>query len=212
MGFSAYKVTYQDILDAAPSVKLFSLGDLHVKKYFEVNGRVIGYPGSTDMCSITESGEKYVVVTRLDNGVCSVDRELVIESTPVFRVSVTSGEEVGLLPDLRRQIVAAGFSLVHLVYTQEFVEDVRAFAASLDEQNTIIRRKRLSTAFGFATNKPESDTVSVLKHPPDLLGKFEAGQGQYKEYLRLLSDKHHDPRVIVEQLIQAHAPKGLRTI
>lgn len=210
MGFSAYKVTYQDLLDAAPGIILFAIGDLHLNRFYEVNGRIIGYPGSTEMCSISENPEKKVTVIDIENNVCRKSRDLVLNTTPVFTVQITSEQEKNELVDWRRLIEAEEFSLIRLIYSQEYVDAARSFTAMLDEKKTIIRRKRLSTLTSKTTGK--LDLTNTVKSPVELVNHFVAKGSALEPYILQLANKHHDPRVVVEKLIQDHAPEALKSL
>lgn len=211
MGFSAYDVTATQIMEAAPTVKFFALGDLHISRY-ETNGRqVIGYPGSTEMCSISEEETKYLVAVNVSKDSAEVTSRISLDTTPVFRINCTSKAAVEDLAFTARCIAANEFSLVHLVYSAEFVDDARNFARQLDETKVIIRRKRLSSVTKTDANGL-TQIVNVLKSPDELLHKFLDKRDPWFPVAQKLANKHFDPKVVVEHLIQEYAPEKFRTI
>lgn len=210
MGFSAYDVDMKQLLSAAPSMVILAVGDLHIHGYVHTETQVGGYPGSTEMCSISEKEEKYLSVLEIEEGKGKFVKRITLDTTPVYRVHCTSEEEVGKLTQLKKTIALDDFSLVHLVYSSGFVEPARDFARSLDEGKVIIRRKRLSNTLSY--KKGEVDLACMLRSPVELVPGFVSTTDEFHSYALRLADKNFDPRVVVEQLVQEYAPEAFRSI
>jgi DNA repair exonuclease SbcCD nuclease subunit len=210
MGFSAYQVTARELMEAAPSIKFIALGDLHIHGYEDIDGRLIGYPGSTEMCSISEDPRKYMVVVEVDDDGCRKANDLVLDTVPVYKICFTTQEEADTMLQWKKSVQAEEFSLIHLTYTQDFVDTTRAFIAQIDEQKTVIRRKRLSTM--VSKKSGEFDLSSTIKSPAELLPNFVDEMDNMTPFMYKLSDRNYDPRVVVEQLLYELAPAGMRNI
>jgi DNA repair exonuclease SbcCD nuclease subunit len=83
--------TAAEILNAN-DIHTWLMGDIHVHKYIESNGKIIGYPGPIGMIDVTENPVKYVELMDIDpdTAKCTGHSEIVIASTPLLTIPVTT--------------------------------------------------------------------------------------------------------------------------
>lgn len=214
MKFDVGLTSYEKVLEAAPGTKLFLLGDLHVNKYHQQGDQVIGYPGSSDMCSIDEDENKYINIFTLDPQTCKVlgHKSHLIESTPVLRINMATADDAGssMLASYAAEVDSRDFTLVHLVFDAEFQKEANILISMLDKSKCIVRRKRVSKALQFQ----ESSEGKVLQTmtPVDLVDRFiEKGDLLYP-FAKQLADPNVDFKVVIERLIYEHAPKRIKAL
>lgn len=74
--------------------KAILLGDIHTHKYIDLENCVVGYPGSTELCSRNESVDKFVTLFTLqDNGTLERDSIPLKLNKPIIAEDVRTTEE-----------------------------------------------------------------------------------------------------------------------
>lgn len=78
--------------------KAILLGDIHTHKYIDLENCVVGYPGSTELCSRNESVDKFVTLFTLkDNGTLERDSIPLKLNKPIIAEDVRTIEEANEL-------------------------------------------------------------------------------------------------------------------
>lgn len=78
--------------------KAILLGDIHTHKYIDLENCVVGYPGSTELCSRNESVDKFVTLFTLqDNGTLERDSIPLKLNKPIIAEDVRTVEEANAL-------------------------------------------------------------------------------------------------------------------
>lgn len=78
--------------------KAILLGDIHTHKYIDLENCVVGYPGSTELCSRNESVDKFVTLFTLqDNGTIERDSIPLKLNKPIIAEDVRTVEEANAL-------------------------------------------------------------------------------------------------------------------
>ena len=78
--------------------KAILLGDIHTHKYIDLENCVVGYPGSTELCSRNESVDKFVTLFTLqDNGTLERDSIPLKLNKPIIAEDVRTTEEANEL-------------------------------------------------------------------------------------------------------------------
>ncbi len=173
--------------------KAWLLGDIHVQGYMHRDrpggGKtLIGYPGSTEMCSSSESTEKSVPILRLDADGASMVSKLPLETRPFISAEVRTEAELELIA---REVaeVADKDPVVIVKFDRSLPHTINRLHALLNAQLAVVRCyplpsgkvsvKRESSAEGGAltmdhfvtkrfTERPDLEAVAIaLLHRGD---------------------------------------------
>lgn len=91
------RVLYVDDLPTK-NHKAIMLGDIHTNKYVVKDDCIVGYPGSTELCSRNEPVEKFVTLfTFADDGNITTDKIQLKLNKPIITEDVKTDEEVDAL-------------------------------------------------------------------------------------------------------------------
>ena len=78
--------------------KAILLGDIHVHKYMRKDDCLVGYPGSTELCSRNESVEKFVsLITLEDSGRITLDSLPLKLNKPIIAEDIRTADEANAL-------------------------------------------------------------------------------------------------------------------
>lgn len=80
-----------------PGLKAILLGDIHVPEYIRSNGVLMGYPGSTEMCSASEPTQKFVQILKLNDAEAIHTNSVKIDTRPFIQRSVRTQEDADTL-------------------------------------------------------------------------------------------------------------------
>lgn len=74
--------------------KMIALGDIHVRDYQFSGDCLVGYPGSTELCSASEEGEKSITVVTLEPGKAPTYEFVPFKTRKVLKYVMKSEEDV----------------------------------------------------------------------------------------------------------------------
>lgn len=212
------EVDYKELVEACPeNVMAVLLGDLHFHQYEMVNGVLIGYPGSTDLCSVAESDDKMLGHFSLDQSDRTIEilEPIKFKSTPLITVKLEG--ELGdkkkekILKQAMADVSNTDFSLVRLIYDQENMRSANVLAATLPAENCIVRRKLISDIAQKVEQRNTDDTV-MMTTPTNMVDAYiKPGDMEY-DTAKSLSTKGTDPAVVLEHFINQHAPTRIKSL
>ena len=150
--------------------KAILLGDIHVQGFIKRDrpggGDVlIGYPGSLEMCSKSESIKKTIPMIRVTKESATVENYVPLEIRPFISKVVKTEEELDALVDL-----AKAFANTHPVVLVEFdrslPQTVARLHAVMDPQRCVIRCYPLPVEKGTTKReeRPEGDPDLTVEH------------------------------------------------
>lgn len=128
--------------------KAILLGDIHTHKYITKDGCIIGYPGSTELCSRQESVNKFIgLFTFHDDDTVTVDSVPIKLNKPIIAVDVKTIDEANkLLAEVER--LKDQHPTVLVRKDPKFTDLYIRIASKLNTQECIIRVSNL-TQSGF---------------------------------------------------------------
>ena len=137
--------TVLDVADmpVSANTKAVLLADIHVKGYINVprpdGGKcLIGYPGSTEMCSASESLDKVVPLIRVSKTAATVEAEVPLTIRPFIARKVRTEAELDqLIIDVTA--VASQHPVVPVEFDRSLTQTVTRLHAALDPQRAVIR-------------------------------------------------------------------------
>lgn len=75
-------------------IKAILLGDIHVPGYKQINGTLIGYPGSIEMCRITEPKDKVLHTLELSESGMKVVKTVPFLNSTMLRLQIRTEEDM----------------------------------------------------------------------------------------------------------------------
>lgn len=132
---------YIDIQDLPVSErnKAVLLGDIHVQGFVENRGALIGYPGSTEICSASEHTEKSVPVLSIPaHGTAAVVGYAPIKTRPAVIAKVETEEDLETVV-ARVKELAPQHPLVHIDFNRDVQSTFTRLHALLDHEQAILR-------------------------------------------------------------------------
>lgn len=151
--------TVDEIL-AFGKVDTWLMGDIHVCRYIEKDGKIIGYPGPIGMLDVTENPEKFVTVMDIDTntGKC-VHHELVpLNSVPLIKLQLTNEQEYN---EAEKVLISTKDSLRVIWF--HFTEDMEAAMSALmvhTNPNDVIRHRNITPRLKDVDKVPENAIIN----------------------------------------------------
>lgn len=182
--------------------KAILLGDIHVHKYVRKDNCLVGYPGSTELCSRSESVEKFVsLITLEDSGRIMFDSIPLKLNKPIIAEDIRTPEEANALlqkvDDLKDE-----HPTVLVRKAPEFNDLYARIARIVDTNKCILRVTNLSTK-GFKlmnlANRRGVDTRG--KKPEDFVSEYFPNDSDMFELAKALCDPETKAAPILESYI-----------
>jgi DNA repair exonuclease SbcCD nuclease subunit len=196
----------------ADKYKAILLGDIHVYRYINQGDCVIGYPGSTELCSKNESPEKFVsLVTIPDIGAVQVDQIPLKLNKPIIIGDVTTPEEANEL--LERVIKVKSENPTVLVRkSPEFVDLYARISRIVDTSKSIIRVNNLPKKGFKLMNLNNRVLVADDKEPKDFVADYFPKDTDTFDLAQALCDPDNKPAFMIESFIdqRLYANKKLK--
>lgn len=194
--------THIDVKDLPVSRqnKAVLLGDIHAQGYVTKDGALIGYPGSTELCSSNESIDKSIPMIRVDREKAVVESHVAFKSR---RVIVRTVETVEDLDQLVADVTAVKdeHPLVHVDYNRDVTDTFTRLYAILDLDQAILRCYPLPVKpIGYERLKAEAETES-LPFSHFLSAMFE--DSELESVVMSLYHRPEDASNILTDLIEA---------
>ena len=150
--------------------KAILLGDIHIQGFIR-HGRpgggdvLIGYPGSLEMCSKSESVEKSIPMIRVTKDDASVESYVPLTIRPYIAKVVKTAEELDRLIDLAKAS-ASQHPVVLVEFDRSLPQTVARLHAVLDPQRCVIRCYPLPMEQGATKReeRPDGDPDLTVEH------------------------------------------------
>lgn len=165
-----------DELPVSKSNKAWLLGDIHVQGYIERDrpggGKtLIGYPGSSEMCSASEPIDKSVPLIRLTSDSAAVEDRVPLEIRPFISGEIRSDEDLDkIVADISK--VADADPVVVVQFDRELTQTISRIHSLLDAQKSVIRCHALPVSH-TVTARPDDTPGDEFDVMHFLLAKFE---------------------------------------
>jgi DNA repair exonuclease SbcCD nuclease subunit len=164
--------TVLDVKDLPVSArnKAVLLGDIHVQGFVKVDrpggGDVlIGYPGSLEMCSKSESIEKAIPMIRVTEETATIESYIPLTIRPHISKVVKTVEELDALVELVTA-VSAQHPVVLVEFDRSLPQTVARLHAALDPQRCVIRCYPLPAEHSTTKReeRPDGDPYLTVEH------------------------------------------------
>ena len=185
-------------LSKAPA-KLILLGDIHKREYLEVNQKLIGYPGATELCKSNEPEDHSYELFEIDLPSGHIDhRPIEIPTRRVIRAkNVQSQAEADELVALIRS-AAASEPMVFIEHT-EAVKGLRERILSILPEDAIVSVRKIPKYINMMSSM-EIDDKGL--EPKDFVKHFfDPGTTAFDTAVELTRHDVHVPDVL-EQFIE----------
>ena len=193
-------------LEAFPTntYRAIMLGDIHVTETKHLaDGTPVSYPGSSELCSTSEDGDKYVLLYQFTDG----DRFPVIEpvplkTRPVVFITATSVDDMS---DALRKAEEAAKSKTKPVLVFKYDKSIKDARKKLREvfgpDDGITRAYPVgSEAKRDASARKSKD---ILGEPEDLVGEFfPAGSAEFELGVQLVARGDVDPALHASRFLE----------
>lgn len=181
--------------------KSILLGDIHTHRYIEKGGCLIGYPGSTELCSRSEDINKYVSLVTIDNGKASYESIPLPLNKPIIAEDIRTAEQAN---DVLNKIfeLKDKHPTILLRKSAEFTDLYARVARIVDTNKCIIRVTNLANkGFKLMTlaNRRGKDTTG--KKPEDFVGEYFNDQTDLFELAKTLCDPSVSAAPLIENFI-----------
>jgi DNA repair exonuclease SbcCD nuclease subunit len=186
--------------------KAILLGDIHTHKYIDLENCVVGYPGSTELCSRNESIDKYVTLFTLhDSGTLERESIPLKLNKPIIAEDVRTAEEANDLL-LRINDVKDEHPTILVRKDPVFTDLYMRIARIVDTSKCIIRVTNLQTAGFKLLNIVSRRTDNpVGKQPVDFISDYFPNNSDIFELAQALCD----PQAAAPHLLENFIDKRL---
>ena len=195
-----------DELPISKRNKAWLLGDIHIQGYTSRDrpggGKtLIGYPGSTEMCSASESTDKSVPLIRLSAEAATLDSTIPLTIRPFISAEVT--DEAGLESLMLRVVaVADEHPVVIAKFNRDLPQTINRLHSALDAQRSVIRCYPLPGSKTVARRETIEDQEAPLTMDHFVTKRFKDRPDLETVALDLLHRGDVDASGIVGQLIE----------
>lgn len=184
--------------------KAILLGDIHVHKYIRKDGCLIGYPGSTELCSRNESVDKFVtLITLEDSGDVKHESIPLKLNKPIIAEDVRTEDEVNALL-LRIENVKDEYPTILVRKDPRFTDLYMRIARIVDMSKCIIRVANLQQV-GFKnlniTSGRRGNTDG--KKPEDFVADYFPLASETFSLAQALCDPSASPGQLIEKFIDS---------
>lgn len=187
--------------------KAWLLGDIHVKGQVSLycpggGTTLVGYPGSTEMCSASESTIKTVPLIRLSSQAATLVGEIPLTIRPFISAEVTSEED---LESLMKQVasVADSHPVVIAKFSRDLPQTINRLHSVLDAQRAVLRCYPLPSNKTIARRETGEDQEAPLNMDHFVTKRFKDRPDLETVALDLLHRGDVDASGIVSQLIES---------
>jgi DNA repair exonuclease SbcCD nuclease subunit len=119
--------------------QFIALGDIHHRKYTRVDGCLVGYPGSTELCEAGEEDAKTVTEVTFDNGKLVGEPEfLPVKTRQVLRFFLNTEDDVENAL-IQAETQKSAEPIVLFEYNAKLTTVPQRFAARLDPTKVLLR-------------------------------------------------------------------------
>jgi len=186
--------------------KAILLGDIHTHKYIKKNDCLVGYPGSTELCSRNEDINKFVsLITLQDSGRLEWDSIPLKLNKPIIAEDVRTVEEANDLL-LRINDVKDEHPTILVRKDPVFTDLYMRIARIVDTSKCIIRVTNLQTAGFKLLNIVSRRTDNpVGKQPVDFISDYFPNNSDIFELAQALCD----PQAAAPHLLENFIDKRL---
>jgi DNA repair exonuclease SbcCD nuclease subunit len=186
--------------------KAILLGDIHTHKYIKKNDCLVGYPGSTELCSRNEDINKFVsLITLHDSGRLEWDSIPLKLNKPIIAEDVRTAEEANDLL-LRINDVKDEHPTILVRKDPALTDLYMRIARIVDASKCIIRVTNLQTAGFKLLNIVSRRTDNpVGKQPVDFISDYFPNNSDIFELAQALCD----PQAAAPHLLESFIDKRL---
>jgi len=182
--------------------KAILLGDIHTHKYIDLENCVVGYPGSTELCSRNESVDKYVTLFTLqDNGTLERESIPLKLNKPIIADDVRTVEEANNLL-IKINELKDEYPTILVRKDPSFTDLYMRIARIVDTSKCIIRVTNLQPA-GFKllniVNRRTDNPVG--KQPVDFVSDYFPNGSDIFELAQSLCDPQAPTPHLIEKFI-----------
>ena len=141
-------------------VKMIALGDLHFFGFINHRGCLVGYPGSTEMNSSSESTSKVLPLVRLSDDEATLHEALPLRIRPFFSPTIrTEAEATALLETLKP--VADQHPVVVAKFSRDVSSVITRTYALLDPQRAVIRFEPLPSKEETSVDRAKASEIEA---------------------------------------------------
>lgn len=186
--------------------KAILLGDIHTHKYIDLETCVVGYPGSTELCSRNESTDKYVTLFTLhDNGELQRDSIPLTLNKPIIAEDIRTVDEANALL-LKINEVKDEHPTILVRKDPSFTDLYIRIARIVDTSKCIIRVTNLQQAgfklINIVSRRTDNPTG---KQPVDFVSDYFPNGSDIFELAQALCD----PQAAAPHMIESFIDKRL---
>lgn len=152
--------------------KAILLGDIHVHKYVTRGNCLVGYPGSTELCSRNESAEKFVSLITLDGNAVTQESIPLPLNKPIIAEDIRTAEEANSLL-MKIDALKAQHPTILVRKDPKFTDLYMRVARIVDVSKCIVRVTNLQQAgFKLLTLANRKSGSPVGKSPQDFVSDY----------------------------------------
>jgi DNA repair exonuclease SbcCD nuclease subunit len=195
-----------DELPISKNNKAWLLGDIHIPGYITRprpggGTTLIGYPGSTEMCSASEPTAKALPLILLSKDAATKHDSVPLTTRPFISANVTTEEE---LEDLMVKVadVADRHPVVIANFSRDLPQTINRLHAALDAQRAIVRCYPLPSAKTVVKRESDSDRDAPLGLDHFVTKRFEGRADLESVAIDLLHRGETDAMDILTQLVE----------
>lgn len=191
--------------------KAWLLGDIHVQGY-RAESRpgggtcIVGYPGSTEMCSSSEDPEKGVPLIRVSQEAATLEKVIPIDTRPFIRAIVEDQEQLDKLV-AQVEKVADQHPVLHVEFSRELPETITRLHALVDAQRGVIRCYPLPDTKAFASREASGDQEEELGMQHFVEKRFKDREDLCKVAVDLLHRGDDDAHNITTDFVEGRMQK-----
>lgn len=190
-------------LPFVPGIKLIALGDLHYCGFITHRKCLVGYPGSTEMNSASESTNKFLPLVRLSDEGATLQDTLPLSIRPFFSPTIRTKEDADALIESLKP-VADQHPVVVSKFSREIPEVLWRTYALLDPQRAVIRFEPLPLKDETPAERAKAEEIEAHGIEYFLHARFgaEAMKNELALSLDLLARGEEDAANIVTAYIE----------
>lgn len=195
--------------------KAWLLGDVHLQGFVSLDrpggGQcLVGYPGSTEMCSAAEPVEKSVPIIRLTKDGASLERTESFPIRPFIKAEVRDEEQLEALMK-RIEPVAAQHPVVVVQFKRDLPHTINRLHSMLDAQRAVIRCYPLPETKTYTEREVSDEDDQHLGMEHFVSRRFDGREDLQKFALDLLVRGESDANNLIATLIETRlAATGIR--
>lgn len=197
----------------ADKYKAILLGDIHVHKYMRKDDCLVGYPGSTELCSRNESVEKFVsLITLEDSGRITLDSLPLKLNKPIIAEDIRTADEANALL-LKIDAVKDEHPTILVRKDPTFSDLYMRIARIVDTSKCIIRVTNLQQAGFKLLNIVSRRTGNPTgKQPEDFVSDYFPNNSDIFGLAQALCDPQAPAPHLIEKFIDTRLYANQKTI